>query len=278
MSNSGLMIRSRLLRAAWRVGVVLGALMGCGLAGAQSMATLYQLGERPQRNTYAVCGIVSSSPVFQGTSHREMAVLPNFEARWTNGWFASVIYGVGYNAALDDSEYGVRLMVDLGRDANLTQNISGLGTIRPSLNPAVFANWAIEPWLKLMSGARTGMGVDGRGTTVDLGARIGLYLADNQLSGLALSVETQWANQAYNQSFFGITHDQSLRTDHPEFRPDAGLVENRLLLLGFAQFRPRWLATWRTGWTFPTIAVDDSPVVDHVRSFTASLVINYQWY
>lgn len=272
------MIRSRLLRATRQVSWVLGALMVSGLAAAQSMATLYQLGERPQRNTYAAGGIVASSPVFQGTSNREMSVLPNFEARWTNGWFASVIYGVGYNASQDDSEYGVRLMVDLGRDANLTQNISGLGSIRPSLNPAVFANRAVAPWLKLMSGARTGLGVDGRGTTVDLGARIGLHLADDHRFGLALMAETQWANQSYNQSFFGVTRDQSLRTDHPEFRPDAGLVENRLLLLGFAQFRPRWIATWRTGWTFPSIAVDDSPVVDHVRAFTASLVINYQWY
>lgn len=246
-------------------------------AQAQSMSPLYQLGSRPETDRFSLGFITSSAPLYPGTTQRSFIWVPNVDAQWANGWFASVIYGLGYNAAHGDSEYGVRLLIDLGRSPNQTDALAGLGSVRPSINPALFANWAATSWLKFFSGVRYDVGEGGTGLAMDAGARIGLYLSPRGDLGLALMSEGQWANASYNQSYYGVTPEQASRSVYYPYAPGAGETETRLGLVAFWAPEPRLSVTWRLMALEHGVAIQNSPILEHATAWSATMVLSYRW-
>lgn len=257
--------------------VWMGLVVAAAGVQAQSMSPLYQLGARPMTDRFSVGFIAASSPVYPGTTTRAFLWVPSVDAQWANGWFASVTYGFGYNMAQGDSEYGVRLVMDLGRSANTTEAVAGLGAVRPSLNPALFANWAATPWLKFFSGVRYDIGEGGTGLAADIGARVGLYLSPRGDTGVALMTEGQWANASYNQSYYGITAEQASRSIYFPYTPGAGQTEARLGLVGFWAPDSRVSVTWRVQGIQHGAAVQNSPIMEHATAFSGTLMLGYRW-
>ncbi|MEX8506565.1 MipA/OmpV family protein [Leptothrix ochracea] len=246
-------------------------------AQAQSMSPLYQLGPRPQTDRFSMGFIAASTPIYPGTTERSFIWVPSFDAQWANGWFASVSYGLGYNVAEGDSEYGARLIIDLGRSANQNEVLAGLGSVRPSLNPALFANWAATPWLKFFSGVRYDVGEGGTGFAADAGARMGLYLSPRGDVGLALMTEGQWANASYNQSYYGVTADQASHSVYFPYEPGAGQTETRMGLVGFWAPDARLNVTWRLMGIHPGATVQNSPLVEHATALSGTVMLSYRW-
>ncbi len=244
---------------------------------AQAMSPLYQLGSRPLTDRFSAGFIAASAPIYPGTTQRAFLWVPSFDAQWANGWFASVSYGLGYNLVQGDSEVGARLVLDLGRSANETDALAGLGAVRPSLNPALFTNWAATSWLKFFSGVRYDIGEGGTGLAADVGARVGLYLSPRGDVGVALMSEGQWANASYNQSYFGITPEQAARSVYFPYAPSAGQTETRLGLVGFWAPDVRLSVTWRLMGIQPGAAVQNSPIMDHATALSAMVVLGYRW-
>jgi outer membrane protein len=205
-------------------------------------------------DTYLGLGVVSA-PRYAGADDRRSRLLPVLQAEWSNGVFVS-----GMTAGLHLSnrplfEYGPLLAIHPGRDdggdgagasgierlagqGNLPMlttafvdfntkalasgnRLNGLPAISRRLQGGGFFNVYLAPSLRLTSSALYGAGNDHNGATFKFGIQA-MGLAPSPYHAITLDAELALANRNYNQAFFGIDNDQSLRSGNPLYTAHGG--------------------------------------------------------
>ena len=213
---------------------------------------------------------------YQGADESRTRVLPSLDYQWANGFFAGVINGVGYNASNErEMAYGVRLTLDFGRDEKRSPALRGLGDIDARPEAGVFFNVSPTPGVVLTSSLRAGSGQDRDGMLVDVGLQWSTQWRPAWRVGA--SVAATWANQAYQQDYFGISAAQSANSVYAAYRPDAGLRDVRVSALVAYRLTPEWQLI--TSLTRTELQGDArrSPLVRQAGSTTGVLAVGYQF-
>lgn len=168
-----------------------------------------------------------SMPKYTGSDERRVAVYPAFDAQWKNGAFFSAISGLGYNFSKNPNiQYGVRMTMELGRDETKSGKLHGLGDINSMVEPGVFLNYYVNPNYALLSSVRYGSGADHNGFQMSLGGRATNMLnAKHRLTAL---FSTNWANNSYQQSYFGVNATQAIASGYSQYAPSSGLTDVKL--------------------------------------------------
>jgi MipA family protein len=184
----------------------------------------------PQRNDVDVSlGFgPSAGPAYAGSDDNKVRALPLIQARWRNGFFAGTT-GLGYRwGGTEPLSGGLRLGIDPGRDQDDSADLRGMGDIplRPELG--AFFNYKLVPAMTLSGGLRYGSGDDRKGLRGDLALTGMLPISPEQR--VLITISTQWANQAAQQSAFGVSAAQSLRSGYAVYTPGAGLRDVGLRL------------------------------------------------
>ncbi|MCZ8294219.1 MAG: MipA/OmpV family protein [Hylemonella sp.] len=158
---------------------------------------------------------------YRGSDERRNLLLPAIDYQWSNGWFAGVGNGLGYNASPSpELQYGPRLTVDLGRDEGRSEALRGMGSIDTQPELGVFFNRLWGPRLAFTSSLRQGAGTQRRGLVLDLGTSYGVPLG--MQTRLSLGLGAHWANADYMQDYFGVTPAQSATSGYAVASPGAG--------------------------------------------------------
>lgn len=218
----------------------LAAALLAATGAAAEMPAFYDLGGRPDKELVAAGLNYFRAARFAGSAETRTIVVPS--ATWvaTNGLFADVVNGVGWNASADKRfEYGVRATAGLGREA--TGALHDMGRIPNRVAVGGFANWNPLERVELQSSLRYGSGYARDGMLVDVGAswdffRVGYFSA-------SLDVSASWANAAYMRSFYGVTPEQSAATGYRAYAPGAGPHWSTLGLSITTPLHERVLAT-----------------------------------
>ena len=159
----------------------------CGLAHAQS--DFYRRMTPPNVSEGGIVGAaVLVGSKYQGSDESRVRVLPSIDYQWSNGFFAGVLNGVGYNASTQhDMAYGVRVTPDFGRKERRSDALRGLGDIdaRPELG--AFFNFSPASGITLSSSLRYGSGNERKGLLVDLGAGWSTSLSPSVRLGTTLA-------------------------------------------------------------------------------------------
>ena len=123
----------------------------CGLAHAQFDFYRRAIPPNvPEGGTLGAAVLVGSK--YQGSDESRVRVLPSIDYQWSNGFFAGVLNGVGYNASTQpDLAYGVRVTADLGRKARRSDALQGLGDINPRPELGAFFNFSAARNITLSS-------------------------------------------------------------------------------------------------------------------------------
>lgn len=176
---------------------------------------------------FSLGAVTLSLPKYTGSDERRAAAYPAFDAQWKNGVFVSAYSGLGYNFSKNPSlQYGVRMTMELGRDDARSSKLNGLGDIDSSLEPGAFLNYFINSNYALLSSIRYGAGVDHNGVQVSLGGRATNMLnAKHRLTAL---FSTNWANNSYQQSYFGVNSTQAINSGYTQYIPTSGLTDVKL--------------------------------------------------
>lgn len=176
---------------------------------------------------FSLGSVALSTPKYTGSDERRMAVYPAFDAQWKNGAFFSAVSGLGYNFSKDPNlQYGLRMTVEAARDESRSEKLHGLGDVGASVEPGMFFNYFVNPNYTLLSSVRYGSGVDHNGFQVSLGGRAsGLLNSRNRITAL---FSTNWANNSYQQSYFGVNGAQAAASGYSQFTPASGLTDIKL--------------------------------------------------
>lgn len=187
----------------------------------------------------AVGAVLLVGREYRGSDESRTRLMPSLDYQWSNGWFAGVGNGVGFNASgRPDMAYGLRVTADFGRDESRSTALRGLGDVpaRPELGG--FFNLSPMPGVMLNSSLRYGSGTGRDGLLLDVGAGWSTPLSPRLRLGA--SVAATWANGAYQQSYFGVTAVQSAASGLPVYSAGAGLRDVRVgLSLGYS-LTPEW--------------------------------------
>jgi MipA family protein len=276
--------------------------VACGTTWAQTPAT----NPMPDgsRDMYVGLG-VQSAPRWDGTGSRKVSALPVLQVQWSNGLFIS---GMSAGMHLSDSptfEYGPLLAVQPGRDRTGTgrtfdgigstdtmligpvpdpigkrnqraADLDGMDKIGARLQGGVFANYYLTPQWRLTSSLLYGAGNDRDGARLDLGVqRLAVELGAQHHVSLAAGVTV--VNRNFNQTYFGVTPAEALRSRFAYYEAGGGLQD--------AHVGVRWNWAWSPSWMLTSNlqarrllgSAEHSPLVERSTNLTVSTAIAYRF-
>jgi outer membrane scaffolding protein for murein synthesis (MipA/OmpV family) len=217
---------------------------------------------------------VASGPRYPGSGDTRTRALPVLGYQWANGWFASTLQGVGVNlSSTPGLQYGPRLTVDFGRQADSDPRLRGMGDVKAAAELGGFVNVRVADALSLHANLRAGSGEDHKGVRMDLGAAYGFQLAPGLR--LRLGANTTLANQAYAQTHFGVTATQSVNSGYALYTPKAGFQDLRASIGLNAVLAPRVMLS--TALTSTSLLGDakGSPLVSKPNSISGQIGVAY---
>jgi len=185
---------------------------------------------------FAIGGGLAADPNFQGSD--KYRVHPTLFIFAGYGPFFIGFGGAGvnlYRAA--GLRMGALVSLGQGRDESTDARLAGLGNVDRTVLAGLFAVHATRSVLTRVV-TYTDVGGEHHGTLARLdvfarfrtGERVGFF------AGPGLT----WGNSQYNQTFFGVTDEQSLRSGFPAFSAGSGINNVRLTAGTNYRFAPNW--------------------------------------
>jgi len=174
-----------------------------------------------------VGGALSAGRRYLGSDERRIGVVPLFEYRWSNGWFAGLGNGVGYNFSTERGlSYGLRMSVDFGRKESRSVYLTGMGDIKAKPEFGGFYNQELGNGLSVHTSLR--YGAVGTGLVVDGGVDWSTPIAAS--THLKLGATVTVVNTSYMQDYFGVTPEQSASSaqHYTAFKASGGIRDVRV--------------------------------------------------
>lgn len=212
---------------------------------------------------------------YQGSDESRYRALPAIDYQWSNGFFAGVLNGVGYNASSTPfMAYGLRITADFGRKER-GQALQGMGDIDPRALPGAFFNVSPTRTTTLSSSLRYGSGNEGKGALLDLGAGWSTPLSPELRVGVNLA--TTWANKEAMAAYFGVSGEQAARSGYATYSPAAGLRDVRVGTSVVYRLTPEWSLTGTVGYSELLGDARRSPIVRDRASTSYVLALGYSF-
>ncbi|HET8872006.1 MAG TPA: MipA/OmpV family protein [Aquabacterium sp.] len=194
---------------------------------AQSFDTTLLKADSTEQATGVIGAAVAHMPVYSGADQQRLKALPLLEYQSKEGWFAGTLHGVGYNASSDPAfQYGPRITADLGRKANQSESLHGMGDVSPKVEWGAFFNYLLSDSLGLTSSIRYGSGDGSTGVVSSLGITYAHVLSTQWL--WCVEGGLTFANRSHMQTYFGVTTEQSSSSGHAPYKPRPGLRDARI--------------------------------------------------
>jgi len=179
------------------------------------------------------------SPDYLGSDDYRFGVDTNILLRFKN--YATVSNeGAEFNLlGLSDFELGPTADLVAGRRERANEALEGLGRIGRSLELGVYGRLRIRDTYTVRAQYRHALtGHDGGVFTMRLNRLV--YRSSDERASVAAGLRWTWADKEYNQSFFGITQEQSDRSGLPVSTPAGSSRDIRGSLGARWRFRDRW--------------------------------------
>ena len=261
--------------------------VACGATSAQTpTANLMPDGSR---DMYVGLG-VSVAPDFPGASEKQTTALPLIQMQWSNGIFISGMSAGMHLSRQPDVEFGPLLAVDTGRDQDGTRtraggvgplmglaglrqrsagSLEGMPDVPTRLQGGAFANYYVNPALRLTSSVLYGAGHDHDGLVVSFGVQQ-MFNDVSPHHRVSLAAGVNIVNRSYNRSFFGISPDESVASGYPVYAPGAGVRDVYVAAGWNWALSPSWMVTSAARLSYLRNDAGHSPLVERPTNFSVS--------
>lgn len=230
------------------------------LAGAEVMAQTVSAVEsepaaasaEPARRWAAAAGAVASvGPEFAGASRVGINLQPGFAVRWGRVSLASrsafAVRGEGTSAQgglrvelvrSDRWRSSLGLRWDSGRDESDSADLRGLGDVRGTLRLRLSLGYRFDGGWRAGTALTTDALGRGGGWQGELNAGRDWRLTPATTVGAGVSMG--FGGSRWQQNYFGITPEQSVRSGYAPYTPGAGLRDIGVSVGGRTEFAGRW--------------------------------------
>lgn len=218
----------------------------------------------PPAPTFTLGMGAQSAPRYSGSDQRHWLVAPLIQAR-DGAFFFDALKGVGYDLQADNGLYLEHTLgYSLGRtDRNSTwrdgsNKLKGMGNIDVTMNTALAVGWSATPWLSFEGKATLPL-TDGQG--VHYQTSITLLPMQDDTDTVALQSAALFGDRRYMNTFYGVSREQSNRTDFAPYQSAGGFYGVDSSLTWSHQFTSHWGGVVSADYTWLDDKAGNSPIV-----------------
>jgi outer membrane protein len=231
--------------------------------------------------TDVILGISAGvSPRYMGASGTHLQVLPTLNIH-RGIFFADSMRGIGAEYQSASGFYvGQAFNYDLGRTDNNTylrpgsNRLRGMGNVKGAITSTTTISQQILPWLSVNAQAEFGLDGHDRGNQYQFGLESAVSSA-SKIDTLTTDLGAKLGDRQYNQSYFGVTPEQSGNTAFRPYAPDSGIYAYFLTATWDHTFDQHWSSQLVLGGTMYTGKATDSPIVDRKFAPLVYSALNY---
>ncbi|CAM3630328.1 MipA/OmpV family protein [Rahnella victoriana] len=234
--------------------------------------------DTPPAPTFTVGMGAQSAPRYSGSDQRHWLVAPVIQAR-DGAFFFDSLKGVGYDLQADNGLYLEHTLgYGLGRtDRNSTwrdgsNKLKGMGNIDATMNTALAVGWSATPWLSFEGKATLPL-TDSQGAHYQ--TSVTLLPVQNDTDTVALQSAALFGDRRYMNTFYGVSREQSSRTDFAPYQSDGGFYGVDSSLTWSHQFTSHWGAVVSADYTWLDDKAGNSPIVVKRGGMTYNLGVLY---
>ncbi len=230
------------------------------------------IADQEGRDWFVLAGPVGFyGPDYEGSDDYRALALPFFLVTYKDRFYADPIRGAGaYLFDNDAFQLGAGVNYAFGREEDENDRLTGLGDIDGGAAAEISLEY--QPW---STDLPVGPSVTARvqhqftgsdtGTLAELNAGFGFPLGGRAI--LRPSLNAQYGDEEYNQSFFGISPLQAANSGLPAYEAGAGFKSVGINLFGTYLLTPDWFLTGVVSYDRLTGDAADSPIVDDENQF-----------
>jgi outer membrane protein len=154
--------------------------------------------------------------------------------------------------------------------------LSGMDVVSARLQVGAFVNVYLSPNLRLTNNVLAGAGKGSDGVVWNLGIqRVMEQSSPHHRVALAAGVSV--VNRSYNSSFFGVSHEESLRSGNRAYAPGAGINGASVGVRWHWSLTPSWLLINNLQATRVLGDARNSPLVERANGFVVSSALAYRF-
>lgn len=267
------------------------------------------MAQSPSRNlmpdgsfdSYIGMGVISR-PNYEGSEKSKRAVMPALQVEWSNGLYLAGMTAGWHLSETPNMEFGPLLQIEPGRTPSGVGNsidapryqtssvmgpdlkivarelnrLDGMTDIKTRLLAGGFYHFKINENLRLSNTLLYGAGNDKKGLrwSSDLSYR---FTELPRHHSLALGLGVNVVNQAYAESYFGVSEVEAGRSINEEFHPKSGIKDFHLDINWNYSLSASWLITSKLRATQLIGSVKDSPLVEKKTGVSISTALAYRF-
>lgn len=246
---------------------------------------------------------VLSRPLYEGANHTKRQAVPVLQMQWSNGVFVAGMSAGWHLSQQFDQEFGPIISVEPKRTANGTSNsgqmpadmsngvlgsdkvgrfriqenrLKGLDDIRTRMLFGGFYNYQLSSNLRQTNTLLFGAGNNQRGIRLSSDLRYHLKdaLAHHQFTfGTGFTL----VNQAYANSYFGVSELEADRSINPSFSARAGIKDVHADIFWNWNLSSSWMLTSKLNLNRLVGESSNSPLVERKTNVSVSSAIAYRF-
>jgi outer membrane protein len=247
---------------------------------------------------------VMSRPVYEGAEHKKANVIPVMQMQWSNGAFLAGMSAGWHLSNQFNHEFGPLISLEANRTssglsnsiqtpANLQSSVVGPGLsdrahfkasnkllglddIRTRILYGGFYNYQLAENLRQTNTLLFGAGNNRQGLRLssDLRYHVKDMFPHHQLTfGVGLTL----VNQAYAQTYFGVSDIEAGRSVNEQFTTKAGVKDIHADIYWNWNLNSSWLITSKMNLSQLINSAGRSPLVERKTNFTVSSAIAYRF-
>ncbi len=220
----------------------------------------------------SMSGGLAYVPRYEGASSNRVVFLPFVNAE-KGHFFAGIMRGIGYNFSDErDLQYGLRMGLSHGRNASIDAHLYGMDDIRHSVEVSAFANARFAPCYLSAS-----LAASSHGMHIDLGA--GFEVPLSQADRVRIGTSLNWANTAYNQTFFGVSDAEATASGNvlSAYNANSGIKDYGLSANWTHSYSREWFSN--AGLSYKKLAgsAKDSPLTTNDTMLSVNFAAGYRF-
>ncbi|AIA71794.1 MipA/OmpV family protein [Pectobacterium atrosepticum] len=224
-----------------------------------------------------------NAPRYKGSKNRQTMALPVLTVQRGALYFDSS-HGIGWQYQSPSGFYlDHAIGYDMGRDDKNSNwragsnRLKGMGKIKGSVITTVTAGYQFAPWLALEASGEFALSETKRGNQYRVGAKSTVWQSTTKDDVLALSADVLMGDARFNQTYYGVTQQQSSRSGLAAYHAGKGVYGYALGANWTHQFSPAWSTNVGVTSTWLTDKVADSQVVERRNDTGATLAVLYSF-
>lgn len=217
---------------------------------------------------------VAYAPKYQGSDEYQLAGTPLIAAQ-IGPFYLDPIRGLG---AEFQSSFGLNVgagfRLDTGRDDK--DKLRGMGRVHHSTVFDISLSQPLASWLVVDAGASLRIaGQRDRGNQYRLGLTFIPYQSETDV--LTIGLGADFGDEDYNQTYFGVSNEQSARTGYRSYQAESGLHEQSLSFGWSHALDKHWALDSFVAFSKIGSKVKDSPIVFDDTGYSVGASISYNF-